>query len=139
MTTAIPTVTASSPAFASASQAGEEKVDASAFSPPVESRAPAPEVPGVKVTFAHVLAGRQWLGGGDIIRPIRVQIGGTADGFVVSESETGIFGAGPDLPSALQDFRVALTDHLEVLEASKPLAEDLQRQLGFLRRHVRAA
>lgn len=120
---------------------GEQGVDASAFPPALESRAFVPETSGTAITFqvTHVLAGRRWLGGGEIVRPIRVQIDSTPEGFTVAEPETGIFGAGQDLPSALQDFRVALREHLDVLESSQALSEDLQRQLSFLRRHLRAA
>jgi hypothetical protein len=135
------TLTTSPPVFASESQVGEESVDVSAFRPPLESQTSLPEMTGIEITLEgrRVLAGRQWLGGGDLIRPIRVHIDGTADGLTASEPQTGIFGMGQDLPSALQDLRTALREHLEVLESSGALSEDLQRQLTFLRRHVRAA
>lgn len=129
-----------SPVYASAPQAGKQSVDSSALGPLVESQTSIPEsVTEIAFKVERALAGRQWLGGGDVVRPIRVHIESAVEGFTVSEPETGIFGIGRDLPSALQDFRVALGEHRDVLESSEALSEDLRRQLRFLRRHPRAA
>jgi hypothetical protein len=93
----------------------------------------------VRRPIARHMAGRQWLSGGDIIRPIRVEIHGAGRDLTVSEEQTGIYGAGSDLASAINDFRAALKEHLDVLESSGPLSEELKHQLSILRRHLRAS
>ena len=93
----------------------------------------------VRRPIARHMAGRQWLSGGDIIRPIRVEIHGAGRDLTVSEEQTGIYGVGSDLASAINDFRAALKEHLDVLESSGPLSEELKHQLSILRRHLRAS
>jgi len=68
---------------------------------------------------------------------VRVTITADAAGLVSEEPTTGIFGIGPTLPAALDDFRAALSEHRAVLEDSGPLSDDLRDQLEFLQRHLK--
>lgn len=87
----------------------------------------------------YIFAGRQWLGGGDLLIPIHVDVDTAAPGeFTVSDPRTGIFGAGATPAVAIEDFRAALVEHRDVLETSQPLSDDLREQLELLQRHLRA-
>lgn len=75
-----------------------------------------------------------WLSGGHLRRPICVVMAGASDGRLTATNPgTGIFGVGGDLAAAITDFRAALREHRDVLEASSALATDLQEQLDLLR------
>jgi|SRR5215211_5745554 len=56
---------------------------------------------------------------------------GTA--WTVEDMATGIHGAGETPTDALDDFRAAASEHRDVLERQDALAEDLARQLEYLR------
>lgn len=87
---------------------------------------------------ARVVAGVYWVDGQAIARPVRVAVAAMgADGLVVSEPTTGIFGSGATLDAAIDDFRAALLEHRAVLEDSGPLSDDLRDQLEFLKRHLK--
>jgi hypothetical protein len=53
--------------------------------------------------------------------------------WIICDPETGIFGSGPNEPSALSDFEQALRDHLDVLSRQEALSPELQAQLTYLR------
>lgn len=53
--------------------------------------------------------------------------------WVAEDAASGIFGCGESAASAARDFLVAAREHLEVLEASEPLAPHLREQLDYLR------
>jgi hypothetical protein len=98
----------------------------------------APPVAEVYWRVKYIFAGRQWLGGGDLLIPIHVDVDATAPGeFTVFDPRTGIFGAGATPVEAIEDFRAALVEHRDVLEASQPLSDDLREQLELLRRYLR--
>ena len=84
-----------------------------------------------------VNAGSHWLGGGDLIQPIRANLTVYADEVIAQEPTTEVFGVGDTPSEALIDLRLALKDHLQVLASAGNLSEDLQRQLDFLVSHVR--
>jgi hypothetical protein len=81
--------------------------------------------------------GEVWLGGADLIRPVRVQVQASPERVIAAEPETGIFGVGVDLPTALTDVRAALHEHLSVLEHQEDLSRGLQEQRDYLRQRVR--
>lgn len=60
----------------------------------------------------------------------------TGDTWTVSDRHTGIYGAGDTPSEALQDFRRAVTEHLDVLERQDVLSDDLAAQLRYLRARV---
>jgi hypothetical protein len=53
--------------------------------------------------------------------------------FTVRDLETGIFGTGREPQAAIDDFQIALREHLELLERQSSLSPDLQAQLHYLR------
>jgi predicted RNase H-like HicB family nuclease len=71
-------------------------------------------------------------------RALHVRIHEAEDGVSVADIATGVFGAGDTLPEALQDFRDALRDHLEVLADDDALSPGLQHQLEILRGYFTA-
>lgn len=56
--------------------------------------------------------------------------------WTVSDRDTGIYGAGDTPSEALQDFRRAVIEHLDVLERQDVLSDDLAAQLRYLRARV---
>lgn len=56
---------------------------------------------------------------------------------VIVDLPTGVFGAGPDIRAALQDFAEAATAHLDVLERQPELSDELLSQRDYLRERVR--
>jgi hypothetical protein len=56
--------------------------------------------------------------------------------WLIEECVTGIFGQGADALDAVNDFRRALREHLEVLERQPALSDALQFQLEYLRAHT---
>jgi hypothetical protein len=66
-------------------------------------------------------------------RALSVRVYRTDGDTAVEDPATGVFGAGDDLPTAVQDFQDALQDHLTVLAGEDALALPLQRQLEILR------
>lgn len=86
----------------------------------------------------QVVSGHHWLSGGDLIRPLLAELSSATRGQIVaSEPRTGIHGVGHTPAEAISDLRLALAEHLEVLEASEPLSDELQVQLKVLRAHLR--
>lgn len=74
-----------------------------------------------------------WLGAGGLNRSLRVAVIIDVDGtFIVEDPESGIFGQGPRLSSALQDFRSALAEHLQALRAADKLSAHMQDQARYL-------
>jgi hypothetical protein len=135
------TLTTQAPAFPSVRQVGQRHVPK--FTPDqgssIESESLFASRTGATAKVVRVIGGCHWLSGRDIIRPIRVEIHGATSGITVSERQTGIFGVGSDPASAINDFRAALKEHLEVLESSESLSEELKHQLSILRRHLRTS
>lgn len=56
--------------------------------------------------------------------------------WTVQDLETGIFGSGPDLSAAREDFQRALQEHFEVLSAQEALTPELNAQLVYLRQRL---
>jgi len=56
--------------------------------------------------------------------------------FILTNTDTGIFGVGGSLPEAVMDFRLALREHLDVLDGEDVLSVHLEKQRAFLRRHL---
>jgi hypothetical protein len=69
-------------------------------------------------------------------RALNVRIYVSEDGVAVSDSESGVFGAGHTLQDAVRDFRAALYDHLAVLAEDDALSPGLQQQLELLRSYL---
>jgi hypothetical protein len=67
-----------------------------------------------------------------IVESSRTEDGGLL--FTVSDSVTGIFGAGGTPIDAVQDLARALKEHQEVLEAQDRLSPALEEQLRYLQR-----
>ncbi len=89
-------------------------------------------------TVTGTFAGQFWVGGRELVEPVSVTVSPAERGtIVVEERTTGIFGSGPRLSAAIEDFRAALSEHLDVLERSSALSADLSEHLEFLRRHLR--
>lgn len=89
---------------------------------------------------ARVIAGPQWLMGGDLVVPLRVDLAVLADEtFGAVEPRTGIFGVGPSVAESIMDLRQALVDHRELLTQCTQLSVGLQEQLDILDRHLRHA
>lgn len=88
------------------------------------------------VRVARILAGEYWLGGPAFLRPVRAHIQPASDHVAAVQPDTGIFGVGDTLASAVTDLRSALAQHFDVLEVEEALSEDLASQLAFLRRHL---
>jgi len=71
--------------------------------------------------------------GGALRTYVRVRVEAVEDGGVgVVHSDTGIFGYGPTLGSAVNDFRAALIDHLEVLRELEQAEPGDRHQLDEL-------
>lgn len=58
--------------------------------------------------------------------------------WTVVDRVTGIFGVADSPTAALEDFRSAAEDHLDVLERQEALAEHLVAQRNYLRRRLNA-
>jgi predicted RNase H-like HicB family nuclease len=56
--------------------------------------------------------------------------------WAAADPETGIFGSGPDVLSAVQDLQQALQEHLDVLGRQEALSDDLAAQLDYLCRRL---
>jgi predicted RNase H-like HicB family nuclease len=84
-----------------------------------------------------VMSGRHWLAGGELVRPLLVELA-PGDGYLVArEPRTGIHGHGPTPAEAINDLREALVDHRRVLQEAAALSDDLRDQLDILRTHLR--
>ena len=59
--------------------------------------------------------------------------------WTVIDRRTGIYGAGDTPIDALDDFRRAAMEHLDVLERQDSLSDDLTAQLQYLRERIRPA
>lgn len=77
-----------------------------------------------------------WLGGRGLQQPLQAHVEWTGDGVLVLERTTGVYGFGGRLADAILDLRAALSEHLDVLDSSAELSDDLQGQARFLRRHL---
>jgi hypothetical protein len=82
--------------------------------------------------------GQHWLSGGQLVAPVRADITAGDDSLVATNPDTGIFGVGEDLASAVMDLRAALVEHRDALIDDDLLSEELQVQLDFLQRHLRS-
>lgn len=94
---------------------------------------------GGRATLARVAngyAGGYWMGGLGLIRPVRAVLQFSSGHCTAVEPHTGVFGAGGSVAAALQDLRVALREHCEVLQSQVGLSSDLAAQLEFLQQHV---
>ena len=101
----------------------------------VAAQPPTTASPAVRPGFA----GQVWLGAGDLLLPIQVNLSWSDSHHVIAEDpRSGIFGSGVGLGAALEDFRLALTEHRAFLEASSPLSPQLEETLEYLRRHLKA-
>lgn len=86
----------------------------------------------------RTLSGTYWLSGQQLAKPIKVHVRGKHGlSLIVSEPKTGIFGAGDDLSSAITDFRSALADHRDALEATERPSADQQEHLELLQNYLR--
>jgi hypothetical protein len=54
----------------------------------------------------------------------------------VVDRETGVFGIGASPREALDDFRRAVREHLDVLERQESLSDDLTAQFQYLRERL---
>jgi hypothetical protein len=57
----------------------------------------------------------------------------TENGYIASDTLTGIFGFGPSAKEAARDLGDALHQHRDVLERQEALSPALQEQLDYLR------
>lgn len=74
-----------------------------------------------------------WVGARGLRRTIRVAVTIDVDGtYVVEDLDSGIFGDGPRLSAAIEDFRAALVSHRDELLSAERLSPHLQRQLTYL-------
>lgn len=74
-----------------------------------------------------------WVGARGLRKPVRVTVAVEVDGtYVVEDPTSGIFGAGPKLSSAVEDFRSALVNHRDELLTAGRLSARLQGQLKYL-------
>jgi hypothetical protein len=74
-----------------------------------------------------------------VSRVLGAQIYESEGHITIADNDTGIFGYGDDLPSALRDLRDALHEHLDVLAGSTtPIAPGLQHQLELLQSYFNA-
>jgi hypothetical protein len=56
------------------------------------------------------------------------------DGYwTVRDPQTGIFGTGEDEAAAIEDFKRAVDEHLDVLERQPDLSAALSSQLAYIR------
>jgi hypothetical protein len=84
-------------------------------------------------------SGDFWLGGPGVLRPVRVHIEAPHDGPVLAvQHDTGIHGVGASAATAVEDLKAALHDHLVLLAQEEVLSDELEHQLNWLRRHIRA-
>jgi hypothetical protein len=60
-----------------------------------------------------------------------------AEGWVVRDVSTGVFGHGETVADAVKDFLHAATEHLDVLERQSALSDGLSAQLKYLRERIR--
>jgi len=96
------------------------------------------DVGAVALQARRSIAGTHWVSGREVKTPVRVHVTADSQGHLIASSdETGIFGVGHDLSGAINDFREALVEHRNTLEASHPLSANLQEQLDFLQRVLR--
>lgn len=87
---------------------------------------------------AREIQGQHWLAGGDLLFPVPARITAGEGALVATNPDTGIFGVGDDLPSALLDLRSALMEHRDALLGDDTLSEELRAQLAYLKRHIRS-
>lgn len=74
-----------------------------------------------------------WVGARGLRRPVRVTVTMDLDGtYVVEDPTSGIFGDGPQLSSAIEDFRAALVSHRDELLSAGRLSARLQGELKYL-------
>lgn len=74
-----------------------------------------------------------WIGGRGFRWPIRVAVTIDVDGtYVVEDPASAIFGDGPRLSAAIEDFRAALVSHRDELLSADRLSAHLQDQLTYL-------
>jgi hypothetical protein len=93
------------------------------------------DVAGWRAQFFDA-SGEMWVAGQGIVQPMAVHI--TSDelgGFTVSHEATGVYGCGIDPPTAIEDFRAAVTDTIDTLESAENLSTDLAEILRLLRWH----
>ncbi len=65
--------------------------------------------------------------------PVKVEEGG--EGYIVSDDIVEMYGTGPTVEEAMNDYRVALLDCYEsLLETEGELSDTLQKRLDFLKR-----
>jgi hypothetical protein len=91
---------------------------------PPSNRVPSPVDPSRSTPFIDVPAG------------FRLKVTEEDGMWIVVDSTSGIFGSGFSPSEAIDDFKQAARDHLELLECQDRLAEPLQRQLAYLRSRV---
>ena len=72
----------------------------------------------------------------DTRRGFNVKISQEDGIWLVVDRATGIFGSGDTAAEAVDDFRIAIRDHLETLEEEDALAEPLRWQLDYLRARI---
>lgn len=87
-----------------------------------------PPLEEVEVPRAHL-----WVGSRGIRRPVKVTVSIEADGsFLVEDPISGIFGDGPKLSTAVEDFRAALVSHRDELRSADRLSGHMEDQLRYL-------
>ena len=76
---------------------------------------------------------RLWVGARGLRWPIRVAVTIDVDGtYVVEDLDSEIFGDGPRLSAAIEDFRAALVSHRDELLSAERLSPHQQGQLTYL-------
>jgi len=74
-----------------------------------------------------------WVGSRGLRWPVRVAVTIDVDGtYVVEDLASGIFGDGPRLSTAIEDFRAALVSYRDELLSAERLSAHLQDQLTYL-------
>jgi hypothetical protein len=71
-----------------------------------------------------------------IERGFDLELDRSGEGWTVVDRETGIYGAGATPEDALDDFRRAAIEHLEVLERQDVLSDELAAQYEYLRERL---
>jgi hypothetical protein len=96
------------------------------------SEAVAPRRLGVAV--GPSFPARVWIGGRGIRQGIPVDLR-TGDGEIVAAvgDDVPVFGVGTTFVEAIEDLRAALSDHLQLLNATDELTDDLRSQRDYLR------